>query len=452
MFDDFFKEAESLVDVDSVRSLWHLLSQDYDVNQWRLPLPLWAQRGFDQDGPRAWEILCSDLAENSPRPMCIYMHIPFCSSKCGFCDSYSFKLRNNKEERIIEYVDRLRYEMKLWSLKCDLTRRPVSTVHLGGGTPAYMGEGALRKLVECCRECFATFSQTEWALESTVESLTPAMIAALHDLGFRRLHVGVQSLEEQVRRAIGRRCSPGEVMRVIHETLSQGWIVSVDLLCGLPFQTISGYLGGIQTLIEAGVDGFSLYELLIFPQNHRWAEQHGLIRRDHLHNFWMFLAGAVFLEGRRFRKNLFNHWANERDANVYFTFPSRREDCLAMGTIADGVFGNYHYRHPRYTPYLQCAQAGFPGLEGGLRRTPHEERLQPLTTAILSSYIPPEHTSDLQIALRVGDKSLIDRWIANNLVQEDSLGGFELTPSGAWFAGNMIGELKLLDIHDLENC
>ena len=122
-----------------------------------------------------------------------------------------------------------------------------------------------------------------------------------------------------------------------------------------------------------------------------------------------------------------------------------------MGTIADGVFGNYHYRHPRYTPYLQCAQAGFPGLEGGLRHNPHEERLQPLTTAILSSYIPQEHTPDLHSAPRVGGKSLIDRWIANNLVQEDSLGGFGLTPSGAWFAGNMIGELKLLDIQDLEN-
>ena len=448
MFDDFFKEAETLVDVDSVRSLWRFLSQDYDVNQWRLPLPLWTQRRFDQDGPQAWEILCSDLAEGSPRPMCIYMHIPFCSSKCGFCDSYSFKLRNNKEERIAEYVDRLCYEMKLWSLECDLSWRPISTVHLGGGTPAYMGEEALRKLVECCRECFPTNPQTEWALESTVESLTPAMIAALHDLGFRRLHVGVQSLEEQVRRAIGRRCSPGEVMRVIQETLSLGWIVSVDLLCGLPFQTLSGYLGGIRTLIEAGVDGFSLYELLIFPQNHRWAEQHGLIRRDHLQNFWMFLAGAVLLEDLRFGKNLFNHWANERDANLYFTFPSRREDCLAMGTIADGVFGNYHYRHPRYTPYLQCAHAGFPGLEGGLRRTPREERLQPLTTAILSSYIPQELTPDLLGAPRNGGKPLIDRWIANKLVQEDNLGGYWLTPSGAWFTGNMIGELKFLDIRD----
>jgi hypothetical protein len=123
---------------------------------------------------------------------------------------------------------------------------------------------------------------------------------------------------------------------------------------------------------------------------------------------------------------------------VYFTFPTRGEDCLAIGTIADGVFGDYHYRHLRYAPYLAAVRSGRPGLEGGLRRTAVESRMQPLVTELLSGRLSSAGWAELRDP--EGDR-LLERWEANALVEPDGTGAPHLTASGAWFAGNLVAEL-----------
>lgn len=441
-FDEYFRNAPSIVDIADIRRQWLALAPPYDVNHWLLPLPVWGHRAYDHDGAAAWDVLRQDLAGSmTHRPFCIYLHIPFCSSKCHFCDCYSFKLGAHQEKHFQQYADRLCEEMRLWSRQGSLSQRPVSTVHMGGGTPTFLSKTVFKQIVDCCRSCFAISDETEWALESTIESLTPDMIATMHDSGYRRLHVGVQSLQAPVRKAIKRRRPPAEVLEKIQETLSMGWVVSVDLVCGLPFQTLAGFISDIEQLIAIGVNGFSLYELLIYPQNQKWAETQGLTQRSHIPNYFMFQAGAHVLEAYGFQKNLFNHWVDERDKNIYFTFPTRGEDCLAMGTIADGVFGNYHYRHPTYASYLREAVGDNPGLQGGLRRTPQENFLLPFVTAVLSGSLPPELTALLE-QTAVHPSSLLAQWQDLALIEQADQGRHRLTASGSWFTGNMIKDLK----------
>jgi oxygen-independent coproporphyrinogen-3 oxidase len=435
----WLRQAPRSVDVETVRRAWLALSQPYDVNRWCLPLPVWAQRPLEERGGEAWQTLLDDLSRATSAPgICVYIHVPFCTSKCGFCDSYSFGLGSHRDERIETYVEHLCRELQLWSELGQLRHRPVSTVHLGGGTPTCLGEEGLERIVACCRDRLNTSASTEWAVEATVASLTTGMIDALHELGFRRLHIGVQSLEDPVRAAIGRRSPSAEVVQSVVATRARDWVVSVDLLCGLPHQTLTGFVAGIEALINAGVDGCSLYELLIYPQNRRWARGYNLTERDHLPNYLMFLAGASVLESNGYGRNLFNHWAGPRDRNTYFTFPTRGEDCLAIGTIADGVFGDYHYRHLRYAPYLVALRSGRPGLEGGLRRTAVESRMQPLVTELLSGRLFSAGWAELRDP--EGDR-LLERWQANALVEPDGNGAAHLTASGAWFAGNLVAEL-----------
>lgn len=428
------------VDVDTVRAQCDALAPPYDVEHWLIPLPVWASRDYDHDGPTAWDVLRSDLPLADPaRPLCIYIHVPFCSSKCHFCDCYSFRLSPQREEEKRRYVHQLCDELSLWSEQGNLASRPVSTVHLGGGTPTFLGPDLLAELSECCRTRFNTSPLTEWALESSVQSLTPEMTETMQQLGFHRLHIGVQSLEDPVREAIGRRHPAHEVLTRIEETLGLGWTVSVDMVCGLPLQTIPSFARDIETLLSAGVNGVSLYELLIYPQNRRWAAEQGFTDRSHLANYLMFQVAAEILERNGYRKNTFNHWADDRDDNRYFTFPSRGEDCLAVGTIADGVFGDYHFRHPRYTAYLRAASRESPGLEGGLRRTAYESEMHAVAAAIMSGRVPKELVPHL--LKTVGGVSLRDRWVALRLVQETKDGGLVLLANGSWFAGNMIKDL-----------
>ncbi len=432
----------NLLDTARIEQAWSALRGDYDINGWKLPLPFWGHRGYDHVGDQAWDVLQDDLQrESSGRAMCIYMHVPFCSSKCSFCDSYSFALGSGQAERKAQYVDTLCAELDLWSRVGDLNRRAVSSVHLGGGTPTFLGEELLSRLVYRCIDQFNVSDQTEWALESSASALTPGMIAAMQALGFRRLHVGVQTLEDPVRRRIGRRQPAAEVLRVIRETVGLGWIVSVDLIVGLPGQTVTGVLDGLQALLDAGVSGVSLYELLIYPQNQKWAARHNLLERDHLPNYLMFQAAAQVLEARGLRKNLFNHWADERDRNVYFTFPLRGEDLLAAGCLADGVFGDYHYRHYGYAEYQRIAGSVRPGLMGGLRRSAHEKMLHPLILAVQSARIGAPAAAQIAALAAPGGRPLLEHWLAHGLVEPGARGEYHLTTNGSWFAGNMIAEL-----------
>jgi len=430
------------IDLDLIRAQWEALAAPYDVERWLIPLPPWAMRGYDHDGKTAWNVLRSDLGiESSHRPLSIYIHVPFCSQKCHFCDCYSFRLSPRREAEKRAYVNRLCSELILWSHQGNVASRPVSTVHLGGGTPTFLGPELLAELCRCCQDRFNVSADTEWALESTAQALTPEMMDTMQRIGFRRLHIGVQSLEDKVRSCIGRQSRAEVALDRIGQALALGWTVSVDLICGLPFQTIDSLARDVETLVLAGVDGFALYELLIYAQNRQWADQVGLADRSHLPNYLMFQVGAQILEHHGYRKNTFNHWANHRDDNRYFTFPSRGEDCLAVGAIADGVFGDYHFRHPRYASYLR-ATGESPGLEGGLRRTKFENEMHAVTTAIMSGRIPRGLSHYLQVT--VDGVSLRDRWLDLGLVQDAGDGGVALLTNGSWFAGNMMRQLTAL--------
>jgi coproporphyrinogen III oxidase-like Fe-S oxidoreductase len=298
---------------------------------------------------------------------------------------------------------------------------------------------AFSRLVQNCREHFATDARTEWALESTTSELTDEMVHALDGLGFTRLHLGVQSLEDVVRRLSNRREPASEVLRKISKACALGWVVSVDMIYGLPEQSLTGLIHDIQSLADVGVDGFSLYEMQISPRNRRFAERHGLLVEERRFiNYFLFQAAAHQLASMGYRKTLFNHFARARDMNLYFTFPKRGEDCVALGTIADGVLGDYHYRHPVYRSYCQSVDETFPGLQAGMRRNAIENRLHPLEVAILSGSFHPALFSEVLGENRA--EALLHQWGQSTLVVE-SAEGLCLTANGSWFAGEMLEQL-----------
>lgn len=441
-FDQFFRSAPAEIDVEAIRREWLALKPPYRIDDRRLPLPVWARRGFTETGEQAWAVLSHDVGRIDPcKPFCIYVHIPFCTSRCGFCDCYCFALRRYRTRHIEGYLAALMQEIRAWSRLGGLTSRLVSTVHFGGGTPTFLDTEPFGRLVNALREYFHARPQTEWALESTSSELTDEMFFQLDALGFTRLHIGVQSLEDPVRRLINRRESAAIVLGKIARAVAMGWVVSVDLIFGLPGQSLAGLLNDIRLLTEAGVDGFSLYEMQLSSRNRKFAEQHGLIGRARLGNYLLIQAASCLLTALGHRKTLFNHFAREEDTNLYFAFPERGEDCLALGTIADGVFGDYHYLHPEYMAYCRSVSEAFPALQGGLRRTNLENRLHLVETAILSGSIPSKLLSNVLGEVQAGE--VLHQWRESALIAQDTPHGYlHLTANGSWFAGNMMAQLS----------
>lgn len=218
----------------------------YRLENRGLPRPLWETKGFQYDGKTTWDRLCRIVNERSPRPFSMYIHIPFCEKRCDFCDCYTTSVGPGHPLHA-DYVKRLCLDLQQWMECTSLSAWPVTTIHFGGGTPNALQPSLFAHVIETIRAEFHRLESTEWALESTVRQLTGPHLDFLWDLGFRRLHVGVQTLEEPLRREIGRRDSSETVLERIADCLSRGFVTTVDLLYGLPGQTVAGFFPALNS-------------------------------------------------------------------------------------------------------------------------------------------------------------------------------------------------------------
>ena len=211
------------------------------------------------------------------------------------------------------------------------------------------------RVTRALRSALAVDEHTEWAIETTARSLDADSMAALERLGFARIHVGVQSLQADARRILGRRGSAEMVLDRITACVARGWIVSADLLYGLPGQTADHVREDIARLASAGADGVSLYHLNHGSHNYPFMVRSGLVERGEeclFEDFQLFAQAAAYLESLGYARNHVTHFARGRDRSLYSRHALRGEDLLALGSSADGVFGARFYRHHELGGYL----------------------------------------------------------------------------------------------------
>ena len=413
----------------------------YEIKQRRPPIPVWARRGFTETGKEAWQAVQRELGTSAAdRGYCVYVHIPFCAEKCPFCDCYSFRLKSNHEKQAQAYGAALGQEIRIWSQAGKLNERPISTVHFGGGTPLYIGEKVFRQIVEAIAGNLHTEKDVEWALETTSSALDEPGQELLEQMDFTRIHVGVQTLDDPLRRLLKRGEEGEAVLEKIRGTIRRGGVVSVDLIYGLPQQSLDSLIRDIQRLAENGVDGFSLYPLQVSSRNREILTYYGSRGKDLLDEFWMLQSAEQALQGLGYQKTLFNHYACQKDTNLYFTFPERGRTAWRWGRSWTEFFGRYHYRHPEYREYLAGVSDVLPGLQGGLRRSPVEDRVQPLEVMILAGKLK-RAVFEQVLGMRRAEV-LFRRWLDAALIQAGEDGEFRLTASGSWFAGAMLEELE----------
>ncbi len=409
---------------------WTKAQALYPARAHSMPVPTWAARGFTDHGATAWDRLTRIVPERRGS-ISIYAHIPFCRSRCPFCDCHATTMPRKSRAVVEQYVHRFHQEAEQWSRLGGLAQRPVTTVHLGGGTPHALSMLEFDRMVQTLAHSFSTKGSTEWAIETNGRCLDDEHTDQLASLGFTRIHVGVQTLRASLRSMLGRRDTPKTVLARIDACLRRGWIVSVDMLYGLPEQTTTDLLDDLQLLVTAGIHGVSLYRLNHGSYNHRFMVRHRLAERgaNHLYaDYWMFMAAAGQLAAWGYTKNHFTHFAREQDQNLYSRHALRGEDLLALGATADGVFGDYYYRHGALMDYVAGRDERV-ALEGGGYFTLAEQRARGLVSQLMSGQVL-DRTLD-QTARRFVRK-LAD---ADLLCANATPGAWKLTDTGSWFIG-----------------
>jgi oxygen-independent coproporphyrinogen-3 oxidase len=170
-------------------------------------------------------------------PIALYVHIPFCETRCPYCD---FNTYAGVEALIPSYVQALQREIALWGES--LGRPTVKTVFFGGGTPSYLPAEQIRAVVETTRSAMDLVPEAEVTIEANPGDLTPAKLSTYVGCGVNRLSIGVQSLNDRLLGILGRRHSAAQAVQAYRSAVDAGLDnISIDLMYGLPYQTIGDW-------------------------------------------------------------------------------------------------------------------------------------------------------------------------------------------------------------------
>ena len=201
-----------------------------------------------------------------PKPLSVYVHIPFCRSLCYYCACN--KIITHNTERAAEYLDWLKQEIQVQDALFDETRR-MTQLHLGGGTPTYLSNAQLGDLMTALDSAFhfAPVEEREFSLEVDPRTVTPAQIHELHALGFNRLSFGVQDFDPDVQKAVNREQSEEQVFELVQAARDAGFqSISVDLIYGLPLQTVASFDTTLDKIIALRPDRLATYSYAHLPE------------------------------------------------------------------------------------------------------------------------------------------------------------------------------------------
>ncbi len=211
------------------------------------------------------------LFDRSEKPLSLYFHVPFCKTMCLFCGCSV--VLNRKPERQSQYLTHLLKEIELVAQTFS-TRRPVSQLHLGGGTPTSLTEVQFEQLMEKIHLHFVLMPDAEISIEidpRTVYADSGSKLSLLKRLGFNRVSFGVQDLDPMVQEAVRRRQSEEMTVSTYYKARELGFEgINIDLIYGLPYQTAERFAKTAEKLVELKPDRIAFYSYAKIP----WLKEH----------------------------------------------------------------------------------------------------------------------------------------------------------------------------------
>ncbi|GAA2350134.1 radical SAM family heme chaperone HemW [Saccharopolyspora halophila] len=201
------------------------------------------------------------------RPFGVYVHVPFCATRCGYCDFNTYTADElGSASSFGSWLEALRAELELGA-KTLSARGPApaaETVFVGGGTPSLLGAERLGSVLDAIRDTFGLADGAEVTTESNPESTSPSFFEGIRSAGFDRVSLGMQSAAEHVLKVLERNHTPGRAVEAAREARAAGFEhVNLDLIYGTPGERDEDLRRSLEAVLEAGVDHVSAYSLIV---------------------------------------------------------------------------------------------------------------------------------------------------------------------------------------------
>ena len=204
----------------------------------------------------------------------IYIHIPFCRKRCHYCDFYKTTDFGHKF-RLLESLNR-----ELKNRAIELAQDEINTIYLGGGTPSVLQAGELKQLLDTIRQNYRMAVDAEITMEANPDDINEAKLAVLRQIGYNRLSMGIQSFSEADLKLMNRRHDAGQAVNSVKLAKNSGFSnISIDLIYGLPNQSLEEWKRNIWQAIDLDVQHISAYHLTY----HEGTVFYDQLKKGHLH-------------------------------------------------------------------------------------------------------------------------------------------------------------------------
>lgn len=219
--------------------------------------------------PRGEAVPTDGLIPTTPdgnAPFSVYLHIPFCSVRCGYCDFNTYTADELRGVTRAGFVDDLIAEI-FWSAgvldKSGVPRRPASTVFIGGGTPSLLSASDIARILGAVRDVHGIADDAEVTMEANPDTVTQDLAVGLATAGVTRLSIGMQSAVPRILSILDRTHNPASVPKAVDAARIAGMQSSVDLIYGTPTENIHEWRESLSAAIDLGTDHVSAYALIV---------------------------------------------------------------------------------------------------------------------------------------------------------------------------------------------
>ena len=373
-------------------------------------------------------------------PLGIYIHIPFCRSKCVYCDFYSV---TNTEDRLWEgYLDAV----------CDHIRETgplapdylVDTIYFGGGTPSFFGADGLVAILTTIRKNFDVAGNAEITFEANPDSVTPRLLRKLRGEGFNRVSLGVQCDDNRILEQLGRPHTYEQAVMAVQRIRKAGFKnLSLDLISGLPGQTLESWQTTLQNVLELKPDHISCYGLTLEEGTPMYARQKEYDLPDDDTQADMYLSTVEILRQRSYRQYEISNFCRRgyecRHNLKYWTGC----EYLGFGPNASSDFAGKRFRIVRdLRAYIDGIRSGGQVLEE-IQEVPPRERAGEYLLTRLRTNIginAEEYENKYLLPFAPLEEQLLQGRERGHVLRGDG-GSWRLTPEGMLLSNAIIRNL-----------
>lgn len=303
---------------------------------------------------------------DTTKELSIYFHWPFCKSKCPYCDFFSLVKKSIDQDNIISgYVEQLNRYQKM------LGQRKINSIFFGGGTPSLISPKNIEKILNTINHLWGIDNTCEISLEANPNTHSPTLFHDLSQVGINRLSLGVQSLDDNELKFLGRTHNSTQALKAIDDVLKNFSNHSVDLMYALPDQQFDNWLNQLNQISSFGLKHISLYQLTI--EENTLFYSRGIKAMDEEKASQFYLNTEKYLADKSYNKYEVSNYCLSGFASIHNQTYWLGGDYIGIGETAHGRLKidtkNYAITDPMIMEELTPAERAQELIIMGLRLT-----------------------------------------------------------------------------------